>query len=190
MQEKIIKLRYKGSPIEIKTEAAVKPEDLYGNQRKSVELNGIVLEKTLVTPWGELFKPNAFGLGRLDEEGCLAEPPIPCLLEDRSELPILPSSYKTTRLLEDASPEDLLNLKTRTVIPIETTLPKGLYKTQYNYRDNSVLEPAILNITGETNFLLVGEATNPPFLKKEETYTFFEKDEETNTEEETSFSVF
>jgi hypothetical protein len=191
MQEKTIKFRYKGSPIEIKTETAIKPEMLYGKQKKSIEINGETLEKVIVTPWGKIYKTNAFTNDRLDEEGSLPKTATPCSPDDRSELPILPSSYKTTRLLEDANPMDLLNLKTRSVIPIETTLPPGLYKTYYNYRDSATLEPAILNITPSESFLMIGETTNPPLLKKEETYSFFNEEEtEESTEDDLNFSMF
>lgn len=190
MQEKTITLRYKNSPVEIKTEAAIKPETLYGKQKKSVEIQGVPLEKVLVTPWGEIFTPDQFTNDRLDEEGSLASPPLPCHPDDRSEMPVLPSSYKTTRLLEDAAEEDLLNLKVRSVIPISTTLPRGLYKTQYNYRDSATLETAIVNVTNKDAFLLVGDTCQAPFLKKEETYSFFNEEENENPEEEMSFSLF
>jgi len=190
MPEKTISLRYKNSPIELKTGTTIKPEDLYGRQKKTVEIDGKILEKVVITPNGEIFNPRMLTVERLDKEGSLTESPITCLQEDRSPLPILPSSYKTTRLLEDASPLDLINLKVRGVIPVECSLPMGLYKTLYSYWDSPILETAILNITPTHAFLLIGDPTDAPFLQKEETYSFFEEEESENPDEESNFSMF
>jgi len=162
---KVIKLRYKNSPIEITAKAALKPEDLYGARTKTVEKDNTLLERVWLTPSGTVYSANDFCLDRLDNEGSLSQPATPCDPYDLSPLPILPSSYKTTRLLEDASPNDLLNFKVRTVLPVKTTLPEGLYKTHYNYRDSPILEVAILNVTKTEAFLLVGGHTLPSFTK-------------------------
>jgi len=189
MADKLLPLTFDNSPADVKVGGSIKREDLYGKQTKSVEKSGETLEKVILTPWGETFPQNAFTSQRVDSAGALSSPAKPCT-EDGEEIPVHPSSFKETRPLEPATTTDLILLKVASVIPAQTSLPVGLYKTRYNFRDSADVQTAILNVTPTGAFLLVGETAQSPLLGKDETYEFFEDEAPENEENEMGFSMF
>lgn len=190
MATKAIPLTFKDKTVEVEIGSTIKREELYGKTRKTIEKDGVVLEKVTLSPEGEIFRPSDFTHLRMDGEGCLVETPV-TQTEEGQKLEIQTSSFKTERPLKEASVSDLAALKIESVIPAITDLPVGIYATQYTFRDSPTLHSAILNVTPAGAFLLVGETLETPFQGKADTYDFFGTDEdEEDAEDEISFDMF
>jgi hypothetical protein len=198
MAEKIIKVEFGGNPVPLETGATIKREDLYGKQKKSVEQDGAPLEKVILTPEGEIYSPEFFTLQKIDSDGAIEGPTTICG-EDGLALPLQASSYKEARAIKEIGAEEAVLLKTSSVIPIQTPvaelpLAPGFYKTTYNFRDSYETSDAVINVTPEGGYILIGEFSKPPMAAKEETYAFFEEEAAggagTEDDEEMSFGMF
>lgn len=183
MATKAIPLKFEDKTVEVGIGSAIKREELYGKSKKSIEKDGIVLEKVTLSPEGEIFLPSDFTHLRMDGDGCLVETPIP-KTEEGEVLETKTSSYKTERPLKAATPADLAALKIKSVLPAESDLPVGFYSTEYTFRDSPTLSAAILNVTPTGAFLLVGETLETPFQGKTDTYDFFAEDDNAEDEDE------
>lgn len=194
MAEKIIKFLYEHKEIEVGVESTIKREELYGKQSKSIEKDGIPLEKGILTPSGQLFPASAFGTVRVDEDGALTNSPIP-QTEDGKQAPIFISSFKEARPLKKIEPAEVVDLSVESVIPInQQDLEEGYYGTEYTYRDSTKLQDAVLVVKGagdkKESYLMVGDRKETPMLGKLETYNFFEDEGDEPEEEEVDFNMF
>lgn len=190
MALKTIPLQLNEKAVEISIGSTINREELYGKTQKSVEKDGTLLEKVTLSPEGEVFLSSDFTHLKVDGDGSLAEKPL-AQTSEGVPLETQVSSFKERRTIEAATPTELAALKVQSVIPATTDFPVGLYKTQYTYRDSPTLNTAILNVTPEGAFLLVGETFETPFVGKTTTYDFFTDDEdESEEEEEMSFDMF
>lgn len=189
MAEKPITLILGETPEQITLDSSISREDLYGRQKGSVEKDGTTLEKVVVTPWGELFPPKALKSEAIDSEGSIAEKPNQCD-ENGNILATNITSFKEARPVTAAAWHELAAFKTESVMPAKTSLPPGLYRTQFCYRDSVTLHDAFLVVREDTAFLLTGELRTVPAAGREETYEFFDdgsSDEEIEDEDEIGF---
>jgi hypothetical protein len=192
MADKLILLQLGGSEVPVTIGATIRREELYGRQVRTVELDGLVLQKVVLDPEGNVFAPADIAHLPTDSQGSLTTPPL-VQTEDGEPLPQQLSSFKQTRTLRPAGLADLARLRVDAVFPAACGLPPGFYCTEFTYRDAPVLKAAVLNVTSGGAFLLTGVFIDAPLQGKDDVYSFFEGDdpeEDDRDGDEISFEMF
>lgn len=194
---KTVLFQYGDDEAAVSLGAAIKRDELYGKQSRSVEKDGEPLEKVILDPEGALFLPSHFCHLQVDADGSVDDDPI-TETPDGEVLPTRVSSFKEKRDIRPAQIEDLARLRVTAIMPATCdSLPAGIYSTKFTYRDAPVLKDAILNITSDAAFLLVGTSIESPFQGTADVYNFFDGDGADDTEddgdteaEDLSFAMF
>jgi hypothetical protein len=189
MAEKPITLMLdENTPVEFQLGASISREQLYGESKRSVEQEGTPLEKVIVTPWGELLPDKCTKGETVDNEGSLTGKTVECD-ETGEVMPVHITSFKEARKLTEAKWHEVACLKASKLMPVKVSgdLGEGIWKTQFCYRDSCTLEDGFLIIREDGAFLLTGAIKEVPFAGLEETYQFFEEEDETEEEDEDSF---
>ncbi|HEX2093742.1 MAG TPA: hypothetical protein VHG28_15170 [Longimicrobiaceae bacterium] len=191
MANKLILLQIGDSEVPVAVGASIRREELYGRQTRTVEKDGLVLEKVVLDPEGNVFIPADIAHLPTDGQGSLTTPPL-VQTEDGEPLPQRLSSFKEKRTLRPAGLADVARLRVDAVFPVACDLPPGFYCTEFTYRDAPVLKAAVLNVTSDGAFLLTGAFIETPLQGQADVYSFFDEDEDPDDEdpEEISFEMF
>lgn len=193
MADKLILLQHGDAEISVTIGATIHRDELYGKQTKTVEKDGEPLQKVILDPEGNVFLPSDVTHLPTDGQGSLAEPAL-VQSEDGETLDPKPSSFKEKRPLHEAGVGDLAALRVDSIIPVQCDLPPGLYRTEFTYRDAPVLKTAVLTVTAEGSFLLVGTPVETPLQGKTDVYSFFDagddEPDDDEAEDEISFVMF
>lgn len=177
MDGKAMLLRYGGTDVAVIVGTTIRRDALYGRQSRSAEKNGRPLVKVVVDPEGNIFDKSAISPLQTDSQGSL---PSPALIqgEDGSILEPQPSSFKVARELREAGLTELADLRVESVMPVECTLPIGVFQTEFTYRDAPVVKTAFLNVTPAGAFLLVGTRVETPLQGPTDLCTVFDPDDD------------
>jgi len=193
MHAKSIAFEYSGETINLELGSSIKKEDLYGKKTATVEKDGKVLDKVLVTAEGSVIPTRATAIVKFDDEGSPLDEVQPCL-NSNGEPVFYTSSFKESRPLVTAQPREVVEMCTEAVYPVhQSQLEEGFYRTKFTYRDGPKLQDGILIVKNdEPSYLLVGEIRPTQLIGKTELYAFFDEDDVSSaeSEEDVSFAMF
>jgi hypothetical protein len=198
MPEKLILLRLDDREVSIRIGRSVHRDELYGQQRKSVEKNGEPLRRVVLDPEGRVFLPSDLAHLPTDTDGSLTSDPL-FQNEDGESLELKLSSFKEPRPLQVAALDSLAALRVDTVFPVECGLPPGVYTTEFTYHDSPLLRTAVLIVRVDDAFLLTGTQLDSPLQGRTDLYSFFDApddeedgpgDDERDAGEDISFEMF
>lgn len=194
MPDKLILLQLGEAEVPVTLGAAIRREELYGRQARSVEKDGQVLQTVVLDAEGNVFLPSDIAHLQVDGRGSLTAPVL-VQTEDGEPLPQKPSSFKEKRALRPGTLADLARLRVDAVFPVRCDLPPGFYCTEFAYRDAHVLKEAVLNVTSEGAFLLTGTSVETPMQGRADVYCFFDQededpDQDEGDSDEISFEMF
>lgn len=102
------------------------------------------------------------------------------------------SSFDETRELQPVSLTELLSFATRDIYPIiQTDVPLGLYRAEFNYRASYQPHDALILVRPNTSaaFLLVGVAKQSTLLALQSSYEFFDALDTEEEADELDFSM-
>jgi hypothetical protein len=176
MPEKSMPLQLGGEEVSLLLGAAIQRAELYGRQRKTVEIGGELLEKVVIDTEGHVFLPSDITHLATDGSGSLAIPPL-VRTDDGAKLDLKPSSFKERRQLQPAAISDLAALKVEAVFPVRCDLQPGLYSTEFAYHGAHILKYAVLIVDEDAAFLLTGIRVDAPLQGPSDVYSFFEEEE-------------
>jgi hypothetical protein len=152
---------------------------IYGKKQTVIESEGIELHRGFLTNTGKLFLRKEIDYKKTDNEGSLIEEPSGENVKENIE-----SSFTRGLTLTPIKVEEMLEKTFETYYHIEGLMfPKGFYKTDFNFRIGTPSKAILIIKENGDGYLEIIEERLSSWISENETYQFFNKEPQENTEE-------